>query len=166
MDDTFEKAGQEAAAFQKVWLENCSKIMQAAFQFTPDSAPPDVLRQVRTGIFQTLTESWDKFLRSPEFLDGMRQWMDNAIAFRKISNEFMGRVRNDMQAPSCNDIDTVMQSVRHMEKRLLDRLDEIAAHLTKSEGRQSPRKRSSTPKSKARVTGSFRRQKDNKGKTA
>jgi len=166
MSDTFEKAGQEAAAFQKVWLDNFSKLMQTAFQLTPDSAPPDTLRQVRAGIFQTLAESWDKFLRSPEFLDGMRQSMDNAIALRKISNEFMGRVRNDIQAPSRSDIDTVMQTVRHMEKRLLDCMDEITSHLTTSERRQGSRKRSSGQRSKARVTGPSRKQKAKKRKAA
>ena len=129
MSEPFEKASQEAAAFQKLWLENCAKTMQAALSFTPDSAPPDVLRQIRSGIFQSLAESWDQYMRSPQFLNEMRQWMDNAVAFRKISNEFMGRIRNDLQAPSRSDIDTVLLAVRHMEQRLLDRLDELPGRL-------------------------------------
>jgi hypothetical protein len=134
MTDSFEKGGPEAAAFQKIWMESISKTMQAAFRFTPDSAPPEVLRQIRAGIFQALAESWDQFMRSPQFLDGMRQWMENAIAFRKISNEFLGRARNDLQAPSRSDIDTVMLAVRHMEKRLLDRLDELSARIARQNG--------------------------------
>lgn len=123
---------------QKVWLETFTKAMQAAFKFTPDSAPPEIVRQIRTGIFQTLAQSWDEFLRSPQFLDGMRQWMENAIAFRQMTNEFMGRVRNEIQAPSRSDIDTIMLTVRHMEKRLLDRLEELSAKVepvNKSNGR-------------------------------
>lgn len=135
MTDTFEKAGQEAAALQKLWMENFTKAVQGAFNFTPDSAPPEMLRQIRAGIFQTLAQSWDEFMRSPQFLDGMRQWMDNAVTFRKISSEFMGRIRNDMQAPSRSDIDTVMLTVRHMEKRLLDRLDELSAQLNHGNGK-------------------------------
>ncbi|HTL51019.1 MAG TPA: hypothetical protein VL860_00435 [Planctomycetota bacterium] len=165
MTEPFEKAGQEAAAFQKMWLENFTKVMQAAFNFTPDTAPPDVLRQIRAGIFQTLAQSWDEYMRSPQFLEATRQWMDNAVTFRKITNEFMGRVRNDIQAPSRSDIDTVMLAVRHMEKRLLDRLDELSAHLGSSNGKTSksspadrgtrskkPR-RSSRPKSVGRKAG-------------
>lgn len=134
MSEPFEKAGQEAAAFQKLCLENFSKAMAAAFKFTPESTPPELMRQMRSGIFEALAQSWDEYLRSPQFLDAMRQWMDNAVAFRKISNEFLGRVRNEVQAPSRSDIDTVMLAVRHMEKRLLDRLDEMSAHLARLDG--------------------------------
>ncbi len=131
MTEPFEKAAQEAAAFQKLCMETMSNAMQAAFKFTPDSAPPEVLRQIRSGIFRALADSWDEFMRSPQFLEGMRQLMENAIAFRKATNEFMGRARNEMQAPSRSDIDTVMLAVRHMEKRLLDRLDEISRQMSK-----------------------------------
>lgn len=162
MSEPFEKVGGEAAAFQKMWMENLAKTMQAAFKFTPDSAPPEMLRQIRSGIFQSLSESWEEYMRSPQFLDAMRQWMDNAITFRKISNEFLGRVRNDMQAPSPSDIDTVMLAVRHMEKRLLDRLDELSARLDKLDGAQRPGQRpepARAPGAKARNGSRSRSQK-------
>ncbi|HEV2391003.1 MAG TPA: hypothetical protein VG146_01435 [Verrucomicrobiae bacterium] len=129
MTEEFEKAASEAAGFQKIWVETMSKMMQAAFTFTPNSPPPEVMRQIRGGIFQALAASWDEFMRSPQFLDGMRQWMENAITFRKLSNDFMGRVRNETQAPSRGDIDTVMLAVRHMEKRLLDRIDQLSGEV-------------------------------------
>jgi hypothetical protein len=65
-------------------------------------------------------------MRSSQFTESMKQWMDNAINFRKMSNDFMAKVRNEMQAPSRDDTDTVMLTVRHMEKRLLDRIDDLA----------------------------------------
>jgi hypothetical protein len=162
MTEPFEKAGQEAAAFQKMCLETFTKTLQAVFKFTPDSAPPEILRQIRAGIFQTLAESWDEYMRSPQFLDGMRQWMDNAITFRKVSNEFLGRVRNDLQAPSRSDIDTVMLAVRHMEKRLLDRLDEMSVQLAELNGGRgnAPRVRQTSPaNSKRRKAGANKQRK-------
>jgi hypothetical protein len=135
MSEPFDKVGQEAAAFQKLCLENFTKALEAVFKFTPDSTPPELLRQIRSGVFDTLARSWDEYLRSPQFLDVMRQWMDNAVSFRKVSTEFLGRVRNEVQAPSRGDIDTVMLAMRHMEKRLLDRLDEMSAHLERLDGR-------------------------------
>ena len=119
-----------------MYLENVSKALQSAFKFTPDLASPEVLHQIRSSVLQALAESWEQFMRSPQFLEGMRQWTDNAIAFRSMTNEFLGRVRNEAQAPSRSDIDTVMLAVRHMEKRLLDRLDEVSAQLTASNGSQ------------------------------
>ena len=68
-------------------------------------------------------------MRTPQFTEAMKQWMDNAVHFRRMTNEFMGKVRNEMQAASRDDIDTIIQSVRHMEKRLLDRIDALSAEV-------------------------------------
>ncbi len=131
MDQTFEKTAEQAAAFQKMWAETASKIVQAAFTFTPNSAPPEILRQIRSGIFGALAQSWEEFMRSPQFLESMKQWMDNAISFRKLTNEFLAKTRNDLQAPSREDVDTLMLNIRHMEKRLLDRVDEVATQVNR-----------------------------------
>lgn len=129
MNEDFEKTAEQIAAFQRIWSDSITKMMQTAFTMAPNSAPPEVLRQIRSGLFQALAQSWDEFLRSPQFLDGMKQWMDNAINFRKMSNDFMAKVRNELQGPSREDIDTVMLSVRHMEKRLLDRVEELSTQM-------------------------------------
>ncbi len=125
MSDNADKTAEQAASFQKIWLESVSKMMQAAFTFTPDSASPELYRQVRGSIFQALARSWDEFLRSPQFLQGTRQWMEAAINFRKLSNDFMARTRREMQATTRDDVDTLMLTVRHMETRLLDRVEQL-----------------------------------------
>ena len=129
MSDNFEKTAEQAAAFQKIWMDSMSKIMQTAFTFGNNSPPPDVVKEIRSGIFQALAQSWDEFMRSPQFLDSMKQWMDTAINFRRMSNDFMAKVRNEIQAPSRDDIDTVMLTVRHMEKRLLDRVEDLVVRI-------------------------------------
>src|SRR5215470_8215624 len=124
-----ESAQEHATNFQKIWTETMSKTMQAAFTITPNSPPPEVLRQIRGGIFQALASSWDEFMRSPQFLEGMKQWMETAINFRKLSNDFMSKVRNEMQAPSRDDVDTIMVNIHHIEKRMLDRLDDLSEQV-------------------------------------
>jgi hypothetical protein len=69
-------------------------------------------------------------MRSPQFLEGMRQWMESAVAFRKMTNDFLAKARNEVQAPSRDDIDTILLSVRHMEKRLLDRVGELSQQVS------------------------------------
>ena len=145
MDQEFEKTAQQAAAFQKLWVDSATKIVQAAFTISPGSPPPEVVRQIRSGIFQALASSWEEFMRSPQFLESMKQWMENAITFRKMTTDFMARVRNEMQAPSREDVDTIMLNIRHLERRLLDRLDELetqvnALSTTTRNGRPSRRK--------------------------
>ncbi|HSU56477.1 MAG TPA: hypothetical protein VLT36_20630 [Candidatus Dormibacteraeota bacterium] len=137
MDENFQKTTEQAAAFQKIWMESMSKLMQTAFTINPGSPPPEVLRQLRSGIFQALAKSWEEFMRSPQFLEGMKQWMDSAIHFRKMTNDFLGKVRNEMQAPSYQDMDGIMGAIAHMEKRLLDRIDQLdhqVAALKQSRG--------------------------------
>ena len=127
--NNFEKAAEQAAAFQKIWTDSMSKVMQASFGSGQSPPPPELLKQIRSGIFEALAKSWDEFMRSPQFLESMKQWMDNAISFRKLTNDFMGKVRNEMQAPSREDIDTIMLTVRHMEKRLLDQVETLSEQL-------------------------------------
>jgi hypothetical protein len=146
MSDNFEKSAEQAAAFQKIWMESMSKVMQSAFTFGNNSPPPEVLKQIRSGIFQALAQSWEEFMRSPQFLESMKQWMDTAINFRKMSNDFMAKVRNDIQAPSRDDIDTVMLTVRHMEKRLLDRVEDLAARIAQLDSRLNGHAGQSDPK--------------------
>lgn len=132
MNDEQNSANHTAeqwAAFQKIWGETFSKLMQLGITFSPDSAPPEFIRQMRSGIFQALAQSWEHFLRSPQFMEGMKHWMDNALAFRKMSSDFFNKVRHETQTTSRDDIDSVMLAVRHMETRVLDRVEELAAQL-------------------------------------
>lgn len=137
-NECVNKVAGEAAAFQRIWVETMSRIAQAAFTISPESTPPEMVRQVRTGIFQALAASWDEFMRSPQFLEGMRQWTENALVFRNLSNDFLARVRTELQAPSREDIDSVMLTVRHMEKRLLDRVDELSAEVKALKAQAGP----------------------------
>lgn len=122
-------AAKQWEAFQKIWGETFSKLMQLGFTFSPDSAPPEFIRQMRTGIFQALAQSWEHFLRSPQFMEGMKHWMDNALAFRKLSSDFFNKVRQETQTTSREDIDAVMLAMRHLETRVLDRVEELAAQV-------------------------------------
>lgn len=136
-DNNFEKATEDAAAFQKIWTESMSKMMQTAFAAGGNSPPPEMLRLVRSAIFESLAQSWEEFMRSPQFLDGMKQWMESAVTFRKMTNDFMSRVRNEMQAPSRDDTDSVMLAVRHLERRILDRLDGLSAEVGALRGQRA-----------------------------
>jgi len=147
MDNQFEKATEQAAAFQKIWMESASKVMQAAFTMGPNSPPPEILRQIRSGIFQALANSWEEFMRSPQFLDGMKQWTENAISFRKLTNDFMAKVRNELQAPSRDDMDSIMLTIRHVEKRLLDRIDDLSAQI----GQRNPARNGKSNRPAART---------------
>jgi hypothetical protein len=129
MTEPSQNFAEQGAAFQKLWVESMSKLMQAAFTFSPNSTPPELVREIRDSILQALGETWNEFLRSPQFQENMRQWMENAVAFRAMSNDFLGRVRREMQAPAREDIDAVLLNLRHLETRILDRLETLSTQV-------------------------------------
>jgi len=129
MSTQTEDFSEQTAAFQKIWVESFTKLMQAATLVNPNSPPPELLREMRNGILNALAKSWDDFLRSPQFQTVMKEWMDQAMALRKMSHDLMGKVRKEMQAPSRDDTDAVMLSMRHMETRILDRLEALEKQI-------------------------------------
>jgi len=153
--DGTRQTAEQWAAFQQIWGETFSKLMQLGFTFTPESAPPEFMRRMRGGIFEALGKSWEHFLRSPQFMEGMKQHMDNAIAFRKMSSDFFSKVRHETQSTSRDDIDAVMLAVRHMETRILDRVERLAAKIEnlnpQANGASPKRKPAVAPKPKRKV---------------
>ncbi len=129
MTDCSGELTEQITAFQRIWMETISRLVQSAVTLPRDSAPPEVMRQMRSGVFQGLAKSWDEYLRSPQFLESMKQWNDAVIYLRRIGNEMMTRGRHEMQATAREDIDTAMLAVRHMEKRLLDRIEQLEAKI-------------------------------------
>ena len=140
MSDHTEPAGEAGAAFQKIWTDSISRLMQTAFTFGPDSPPPEVMRQLRSGMFQALAQSWDEFMRSPQFLDATRQWMENAIAFRQMTNDFMAKVRDETRSPGRDDLESIMLSVRHLEKELSARIEQLSKQVNDLDSRLDQRK--------------------------
>ena len=162
MSESSENTAEQAAAFQKIWLDSISKLLNTAFTFGGDSPPPEILREIRSGVFSALAKSWEEFMRSPQFLESMKQWMESAVAFRKMSNDFMATARNEMQATSRDDVDTVMLAVRHMEKRLLDRVEELSTQIHELQ-RGAPRP---AVQPKARATTPVKRASNNGRKSS
>jgi hypothetical protein len=75
-------------------------------------------RQVVGGIHALAAVS-----REHETVDGKRRLVP------QDEQRFMAKVRNEMQAPSREDMDSIMLSVRHMETRILDRVEELSAQI-------------------------------------
>src|SRR5258708_21218547 len=127
MSENTEQLTEQMSKFQKICMETFTSMAQSAFTFSPDSAPPEMLRQMRSGIFQALSQSWDEYLRSPQFMEATKQWMDSAIFYRKMTNDLLTKARHETEDIAREDIDSVMLAVRHMEKRILDRLEDLTA---------------------------------------
>jgi hypothetical protein len=94
-----------------------------------------VFRQARSGIFQALAESWEEFMRSPQFLEGTRQWLENAVAFRQFTNDLMAQGHNGDAAGASEGLEAIVLSVRQLETRLQDQIQQLSAKVDHLEER-------------------------------
>jgi predicted nuclease with TOPRIM domain len=95
-------------------------------------------------------EACDEFMRSPQFQEVMKQSLNNSIQFRKQLNDFLGRMQHEFQGTSRQDVDSLMQVMEHVERRVTDsferlseRLDELNERLERVEKPKPARKKTS-----------------------
>jgi hypothetical protein len=125
MDEKFDQAFQQAAAFQKMWTDSFTQMGEVWGRFSPGKPPPDAIREVRSEMLKVLTETWDQFMRTPQFMEYMKNSMDGFLNLRQMAAEAMTRNHHEMQSPAREDIDGVLLAIRHMERRLLDRIEDV-----------------------------------------
>lgn len=145
-----DKTAEQWAAFQKIWTDTFAKMMQLGFTYSPEAAPPEFLRQIRSGIFEAMAQAWDQFLRSPQFLETNKQWMEQAVKFRKMTNDFFAKARHETQGTARRDVDGVLLALQKLEARILDRIDELAEDVEALKAaRPGGRSSKAPPKQKA-----------------
>jgi len=76
---------------------------------------------------QALSQSWEEFLRSPQFLEGMKQMMEQAVAFRQFSTEILTKTRHATEGVAHEDIESLRAALGQMETRLARQMETLAA---------------------------------------
>ncbi len=148
MNGTFDDLTDQAKAFQKMWMDSFSKMMVAGLgSQTSGSPPPEAFREMRSGVFKAMAQSWEDFMRTPEFLKTMKQSMDTAIATRNAVNEFFNRAQHEFQGVNQEDFDHLMSAISEVRHRV----DEINEKLSKLEQELKTQKKA-TPTAAPRKT--------------
>ena len=117
------KYSDEVAAFQKLWMDSVANMAGVWSQFSPDSPPSDEMRKMRGGMLKVLAETWDEHMRTPQFMEMMKASLSGALDLRRMARDGMNRVHEQFENPSREDINEVLLAIRHVERRLLDRLE-------------------------------------------
>jgi hypothetical protein len=125
MDSGFEQAQR----FAGLWMDYAQKMMQAGMTYDPSKAPPEVARQMRSMAFAAMAQYAEQFMRSPEFLEAMKQSLDAAVTFRQQINEFLTSAQHSVQGVARADVDSLMLNLKHTETRVLDVMSQINAKL-------------------------------------
>jgi ABC-type transporter Mla subunit MlaD len=116
----------EAARWGKLWMDLTAQVMAADLTAEPGAAPGDAARQVRSAVFDVMARAADQFMRSPEFLELIKQASQASNAYMKQVNHAMTGLRHRTQGLARQDMDEVSRLIRHAEQRLLDRMEELS----------------------------------------
>ena len=123
MNDNLNKGFDQVAAFQRLWTDSFANMASVWSQFTPSSPPSDEMRKLRGGMLKVLAETWDEYMRTPLFMEMMKGSLNGALDLKRMARDGMNRVHEQFETPSKEDIDGVLMAIRHVERRLLDRLE-------------------------------------------
>lgn len=116
-------------AFTKFWTDYMSRLGAAGM---PTPAMPDsseATRQMQRMMFEAMAKYADEFMRSPQYLEAMKQSLDNALAFRRQIDEFLTKALHASQSPARSDVDQLVALVRNVEERILERVDALERRI-------------------------------------
>ena len=130
MDNYFGKTFEQAAVVQKLWMDSAAKITGVFSQFSPVSPPIEEARKLRSGLLKVLGESCEEFMRTPQFMEMMKTSLNAALTMRQFQRAGMDAIHDQFETPDKEDIDGILLAIRHVERRLLDRLEDLDERVT------------------------------------
>ena len=68
--------------FTRAWSDFATQMMQAGMAFTPNKTPPEAARDMRNTMLSAWSDYCDQFMRSPEFLNMMKQSLSASVQAR------------------------------------------------------------------------------------
>jgi hypothetical protein len=135
MSDSIDKSFDQVVAFQKLWLDSFADMASIWSQFSPTSAPTDELRKMRGGMLKVLAETWDEYMRTPQFLQLMKASLNGVLDLKQMARDGLNRVHDQLENTTKQDVDDVLMAIRHVERRILDRLEGIEERVTNLDDR-------------------------------
>ena len=67
----------------------------------------------------------------PQFMEMMKASLNGALDLKRLASDGMNRVHEQFKTPSKEDIDEVLLAIRHVERRILDRLEGLDDRVAK-----------------------------------
>ncbi len=125
----FENPNPSMDPFAGFWQDMMAKMNPTGMgqPFAPNSE--DASKQMRRVFFDFWATQCEEYMRSEQFLDAMKQSMENAMAFKQQTNDFLSRVLKDTPMPTKTDTDSLMLVLRSFEEKVLTRLESISRRV-------------------------------------
>lgn len=134
--------------FTQFWADTMSKMGGSGAADAPvipgmggaanpfEAMQEEAARQMRRGMLDAWAKSCEEYLGSPQFLEVMKQSMDNALAFRKQVNEFLNQAYEQAQVPSRDDVASLSEALAGFERRIIGRLEDLSRRVAMLEERK------------------------------
>jgi hypothetical protein len=56
-------------------------------QFSPGSPPSDEMRKMRGGMLKVLAETWDEYMRTPQFMEMMKASLNGTLDLKRMAHD-------------------------------------------------------------------------------
>jgi hypothetical protein len=118
--------------WMRTWLDLTSKMTEAGTSFSMPASPTEAARQMRTDVLQAWSECFERFMRSPDFLQWMKSALGTNLESQQRWNETLGTAQHQLQAATRQDIDELMRAAGRIEnglRRMAAQLDALEARV-------------------------------------
>jgi hypothetical protein len=149
---------EETQKLTNLWGEFAARMASAGMNLDPtgDTPGPDAARQMRSAMLSAMSQYTQQYMRSEQFTDLMKKSLDASIAWQRQMNEFLTKAHHSVESAARSDVDELHRSVRHLEQRMLDQMEQIAARLDAVSQRLDAMQQSSAEKNGDRIESSGR----------
>ena len=121
-------------SFTQFWNDFMSRMASAGMMPT-GQAGNDAIKQMQRIYLDAMAKYADEYMRSPQFLDMMKQTMDASMAWKRQVDQWLSGALKAAAMPTAEDAADAVARLHSMEKRLTERLSEIEERLIALEQR-------------------------------
>jgi len=128
------------AAFWAQWLEQSTRGTQALLEITQGVGDPQQTHERQQRWLETAAESADSFLRTPPFMELMRQQLKAVTDLKTMQDKLVKGTARHLGMPLADDVFGLFQRLHSTEQKILERLQAIEERLQTIEerGRHEP----------------------------
>jgi len=123
------------ASFWAQWLEQSTRGTQALLEITQGMGDPQQTHERQQRWLETAAESFDSFLRTPPFMELMRQQLKAITDLKTMQDQMVKGAARHLGMPLADDVFGLFERLHSTEQTIIDRLQAIEERLQAIEER-------------------------------
>jgi len=123
------------AAFWAQWLEQSTRGTQALLEITQGIGDPQQTHERQQRWLETAAESFDSLLRTPPFMELMRQQLKAITDLKTMQDQMVKGAARHLGMPLADDVFGLFERLHSTEQTIIDRLQAIEERLQAIEER-------------------------------